>query len=319
MTRLSLRLRAAASRLTRAALGATLGLGLTLAVVDRAAFAGEVAPVAPAAAAPSTGPALWVVKDEDSTIYLFGTVHLLRPDTIWRTPAFDAALAASDEVYLEITEIDQPEVMQPLVMRYGMAAEGQGLSTYLDDQDEGRLDAAARSVGATGAAFEPMRPWLAAMQVTVAGVVKSGYDPTSGVDLRILSAAKEAGKPVKGLETAEQQLQFFSTLPDEVQVDFLRQSLESFENGADLLDAIVTGWSAGDVASIEANIIDEMKEWGSLYDILLVRRNTDWADQIETMLEGSGTTFIAVGAGHLVGDDSVQEILQDRGVVAVRQ
>lgn len=300
-------------------LGAGVVAGLALYTVA-AAPAAHAQPAATAVPPGETGPALWVVRDADSTLYLFGTVHMMRPETQWRTPRIEEALRASDTLYLEIKEVDPASAasVQPLMLKYGMAETGRGLSTLMTAQDMTRLDAIARTLGATGAAFEPLRPWMAALQVTVAGIVRAGYSPTSGVDPLLKAAAVEAGKPVMGLETVEQQLSFFAGLSDEIQADFLRQTLADFDEGPARLDAIVDAWARGDDAVLAREIVDEMKTWGPVYDALLVRRNADWARQIKTMLDGSGTAFIAVGAGHLVGEDSVQAALARQGVLAER-
>lgn len=301
-----------------------VGVAASLALYGLAASPAlaQAAPSPATATAPraDAGPALWVVRDADSTIYLFGTVHMMRPEVQWRTPAFEAALRSSDTVYFEIKEIDAESAaaVQPLMLKYGLAPAGQGLSTIMTEADMTRLDAVAQSLGATRAALEPMRPWMAAVQVTVAGIVKAGYSPASGIDPLIKAAAVENGKPVMALETVEQQLSFFADLPNDLQADFLRQALADFDQGPAKLDAIVNAWATGNVAGLETEIVDEMKKWGAIYDVLLVQRNADWANQIKTMMDGSGTVFIAVGAGHLVGEDSVQAVLAQHGVVAER-
>jgi uncharacterized protein YbaP (TraB family) len=119
----------------------------------------------------------------------------------------------------------------------------------------------------------------------------------------------------KGLETLEGQIQMLAGLSEDTQVAFLRSTLSDFENATAALDGLVDAWATGDVDGIERLGVNEMREQSlELYDALLTRRNTNWAGQIQTLLEGSGTVFIAVGAAHLAGDDSVQEILADRGV-----
>lgn len=313
------RLRRAAALAGKTLAGVAAGLAL-YGLAAGPVFAQTPAPAATTPPRSEAGPALWVVRDADSTLYLFGTIHLMRPDVQWRTPAFEAALNASDHVYFEIKEID-PEsaaAVQPLMSKYGLAEAGRGLSTVMTEADMARVDAVAAQLGAPPGAFEPFRPWMAALQVSVAGIVKAGYSPTSGIDPLIKAEAVAAGKPVSALETVEQQLKFFADLPDAVQADFLRQSLADFDQGPAKLDAIVAAWSTGDVARLESEIVDEMKQWGVVYDVLLVQRNADWARQIKAMLEGSGTTFIAVGAGHLVGPDSVQAALAREGVTAER-
>ncbi|MFN3538038.1 MAG: TraB/GumN family protein, partial [Brevundimonas sp.] len=266
------------------------------------------------------GPAMWVVSDEDSTIYLFGTVHLLKPDTPWRTPALDAALAEATELWLEVPNMDDQAAALPLVQQYGMNIGGVPVSSLLTAEENAQLQAAAAAIGVPPQAMDMMQPWLVGLQVSVAAAVRAGYDPASGVDIRLKASADEAGTTVRGFETLEQQFRFFHDLPQEVQMEFLRQSLATWEEAEEMLNSMVALWAAGDVEGFETLVIDEMQaEWGQLYDVLLVQRNADWANQIEAMLEGSGATFIAVGAAHLAGDDSVQSMLQDRGVTVTRR
>ncbi|WP_122464400.1 TraB/GumN family protein [Brevundimonas lutea] len=313
-------LKSVAARAARLAVGTALGSALALSWATAPVAAQEAPAVAAPATATTADPALWVVRDADSTIYLFGTVHLLRPEVDWRSDKVDAALAASDELWLEIADVDDQAAAMPLIQRYGLAPADQPLSSTLTEEDRAKLDAAAGAIGASAAAMEPFRPWLAALQVSVAAIVRAGYDPESGVDPKIKAAAVAAGKPVKGLETMEQQFGFFANLPLETQVEFLRQALDGYEDAPTELDQMVDAWVRGDIDAIDQIIVEDMKvEWGDVYEVLLVDRNADWTGQIQEMLEGSGTAFIAVGAAHLAGDDSVQAMLQQQGVTVERQ
>lgn len=309
--------------LSLTALGAVLGLGLAGAVafqpVRAFAQAVEAAP-APAAApravpqAEGKGPALWVVRDADSTLYLFGTVHVLRPTTAWGSPRVDAAFDSADQIWFEISNPDDQAAVMPLVQQYGISPD-RPLSSLLTAEELTALNAAAAGAGLTAAQMDPFRPWLAGLTLSVAPLLRAGYDPQSGVELILKARAEAAGKPVQGLETIDKQISILAGMSEADQVAFLRSLLESFEDATVELDRMVGAWASGDVATLEAVAVDEMQtETPALYEALLVRRNTDWANQIQTMLAGSGTVFIAVGAAHLAGDDSVQEILEDRGV-----
>lgn len=313
---------AAAGRL---AAGLVLGFGLVAAVaapVDAFAQEASQAAVAPAAvAAPSVvpqaegqGPALWVIRDADSTLYLFGTVHVLRPTTAWGSQRVDAAFDSADKLILEISNPDDQAAFMPVIQQHGLSPE-RPLSSLLNAEERAKLDAAARMLGASGANFDPMRPWLAALTLSVAPLAKAGYDPTSGVELILTARAKAAGKEVTGFETIDEQVRILAGFPEADQLDFLRETLKDFDTATTELDALVAAWAAGDVEAIETLGVKPMQEGNAaVYQALLVKRNTNWADQIQTLLDGSGTAFIAVGAAHLAGDDSVQSILARRGV-----
>ena len=308
------RIKHAGSLAARLATGTALGVGLFAAVAGTPGFA------VAQEAAPSQGPAMWVVSDADSTIYLFGTVHLLKPDTQWRTPELDAALAEATELWLEVPNVDDQAAAVPLIQQYGLNMGGEPLSSLLTEEENAQLAAAAAAIGVPIQATEVMQPWLVGLQVSMAAAVRAGYDPASGVDTRLKASADESGTVVRGFETLEQQIRFFHDLPQDIQLQFLRQSLATWEEADEMIDAMVETWAVGDVEGFEEIFLDEMQsDWGDLYDVLIVNRNTDWTGQIQTMLEGSGTTFIAVGAGHLAGEDSVQSMLEDRGVTVTRR
>ncbi|WP_082064317.1 TraB/GumN family protein [Brevundimonas sp. KM4] len=309
------RLLSSVSSLARGAVGVAGGLALFVAIagVPADALAQTAAPAAPAPIQ-GEGPALWVVRDADSTLYLFGSVHVLRPTTGWSSPRVEAAFDSASDIWFEISNPDDQAAIMPLIQQHGLSPETP-LSSRLTPQENAELDAAAQVMGASAAQLQPMKPWLAALSLSVAPLIKAGYDPKSGVELVLKARAEAAGKPIHGFETIDKQIGILAGLPDDVQLAFLRETLKDYENAATKLDEMVEAWARGDVATLDRVTITEMKEASpALYQSVLVDRNTDWANQIQTMLEGSGTAFIAVGAAHLTGDDSVQAILQKRGV-----
>lgn len=310
----------------RTMLGAILGIGLAAALVlePTRAFAQVAAPApvtAPAAVpqATGTGPALWVIRDADSTLYLFGTVHVLRPTTAWGSARVDAAFASADQVWFEISNPDDQMAIIPLIQQHGLSQD-RPLSSLLTADEMTELNALAASAGMPAGQIDVFRPWLAGLTLSVTPLIKAGYDPQSGVELILKARADAAGKPVHGFETIDKQVGIMAGMSEADQLASLRALLESWEDATVELDGMVEAWAAGDVARLEEITVEEMRtEAPADYEALLVRRNTDWAGQIQTLLEGSGTVFIAVGAAHLAGDDSVQEILADRGVAVTRE
>ena len=313
---LSARLRSSVSTLARGAVGVAGGLALFVAIAGVPADA--LAQTATASPAPAPiqgqGPALWVVKDADSTLYLFGSVHVLRPTTGWASPRVEAAFDSASDIWFEISNPDDQAAVMPLIQQHGLSPETP-LSSRLTPEENAELEAAAQAMGASAAQLQPMKPWLAALSLSVAPLVKAGYDPKSGVELVLKARAEAAGKPIHAFETIDKQIGILANLPDDVQMAFLRETLKDYENAVTMLDGMVEAWAKGDVETLDRIMVEEMKAASpALYQALLVDRNTDWANQIQTLLAGSGTTFIAVGAGHLTGDESVQAILQQRGV-----
>lgn len=263
-------------------------------------------------------PALWVVKDADTTLYLFGTIHLLPKDTDWHYPALDRALAHSDALVVEITD-DNPANMTALVLRLGMDAT-HPLSSLLSPGDFHRLDLAARKAGLPGTtALNVMRPWLAALTLTLAPLTRAGLDPARGVDRQLRDMMTKAGKPVRALETAKEQIHFLADMPTRLQLDMLRQTVHEADHASVEMQALLDAWQAGDDVAI-ARLENELmkRETPTLYQRLLVQRNAAWAGRIKAMLDTPGTVFIAVGAAHLAGPDSVQAQLHQLGIDSTR-
>lgn len=265
-------------------------------------------------------PALWVVTDADTTLYLFGTVHLLPRATDWHFPALDQALADSEALVVEITDDDKAH-MTALVRRYGIDT-AHPLASQLSSFERGRLDRAARLADVPGgtAALDIMRPWLAALMLTVAPLTKAGLDPAAGVDIQLRASMTRAGKPVRALESAEQQIRFLADMPQAQQLALLRSTLRDTDRATVNLNALLGAWKAGDDAAMARLQNDLMRrEEPRLYQHLLVDRNKLWATRIKAMLDEPGTVFIAVGAAHLAGADSVQAQLAALGVASTRE
>jgi uncharacterized protein YbaP (TraB family) len=276
------------------------------------------APAATPAVAGAPAPAMWVIKDHDSTIYLFGTVHLMKPDKQWRTPKFDAAFNSAEEIWLEINEGEDPAAMQALVMQLGMDP-ANPLSERLTPAEYERFKAAATKSGLPAAVLDPMKPWMAGITLSFVPMMKAGYDPNAGVDSVVKANGKDAAKPIRAFESAEQQLRFFDSLPSEIQVEFLMSSVDELDESAKMLDAMVDYWVVGDTQGLESELVTDMKDrYPELYKVLLVDRNTAWADVLAERLEGNGVSFVAVGSAHLVGEDSVQRFLAKKGIKASR-
>ena len=264
-------------------------------------------------------PALWVVKDADTTIYLFGTVHLMPSDAGWHSPELDRAMADSRTLYIELTD-DDPANMAALVLRYGMDAV-HPLSSQLSQSEAHRLSLLANKLGVPGGmqTLNVMRPWLAALTLAVTPLLKAGLDPEHGVDKQLKAQMSTAGKPVLGLETAEQQIRFLADMPRAIELALLRSTMRDADKGAFQLTELIDAWKAGDVDSIARIGNDDMRRHEpKLYQLLLVQRNQVWATKIAAMLQQPGTVFIAVGAAHLAGPDSVQARLELLGVPVER-
>ena len=290
----------------------------------RALF-GAVALAVCALGAPALAqPAMWVVKDADSTIYLLGTIHVLKPDTKWQTDKLDAAIAQSDTLWQELPTSDPMAIgmeLLPLIMQHGYSQDTK-LTDLLTPAEMQSLDEAAKLTGVpgmSGVALNRMRPWNAALNISNSAVMRAGYDPLSSVDGQIEKKFGARGIKPNGFETARQQITIFADMTPEEELSFLRGTLQEYQNAPTEVEKLVTYWANGDIAKLNALFLSEAKdEGGSFYDQLFTNRNRNWTAKIEEMLAGKGVTFIAVGAGHLVGEDSVIAMLAAKGIKADR-
>lgn len=277
---------------------------------------------APAANAKATGrvdanPALWVVKDADTTVYLFGTVHVLRANVDWFDGPVKAAYDKSGELVLEMVE---PELAaaQTLVMSKAVDPDGPPLTKKLGPDLAARYTAAMAKADLPVAQFEGFEPWFAATILSTVPLEKLGYVADSGAEAVLSKAAKASGKPVTGLETMEQQLGYFDTLPEPLQIRFLKSTVDDIANVEAEFAQLIATWTAGKPEELARIMNEALIENPEIGKVLLADRNARWAVQIDDRMDRPGTTFVAVGAGHLAGADSVQAMLTKRGFKVTR-
>jgi len=264
-------------------------------------------------------PAIWVVKGPHATVYLFGTIHALDKTHPWRSAKVDAAIQQSQALWLEIPNPEDAASMQPLILQLGMDM-AHPLSSRLTADQQTKLSKAAVGLPGGSALLEPMKPWLAAMMLSLGPVLQAGFDPESAVELQLKPEFAQANKPVKGFETAEQQLHYFADMSDKAQLDFLASELDDADSAVDKFKQLVAAWYAGDIEKLDAlNNADFRDKYPDLFQLLIVKRNQHFATQIQDMLKGDGVTLVAVGAGHLVGKDGVPALLEKQGYKVTRE
>lgn len=282
-----------------------------------AALAVLLTPAAHAQAVQDADPAIWVVRDKDTTIYLFGTFHALKPGLTWFDEAVKDAFDASDEVMLEMV-LPDPAALQPVVMRLAANDGGPTITELLPQDKRAPYASAMTAAGLPPAMFETMDPWFPAVTLAALSLPKHGYDPSQGAEQVITAAAKAANKPVGGFETAEQQLGYFDGLPRPLQVKFLVQTVDELPELGPTLDTMLARWSSGDADGLGKAMNDNLAETPEIANVLLFQRNERWADWIAERMKRPGTVFVAVGAGHLAGPKSVQFYLSKRKLKARR-
>ena len=271
------------------------------------------------AGAAQAAPALWEVRDKDSVVYLFGSMHVLAPNVRWRTRAFDHAYAAADRVWFETRADVGPDRIKALVDLYGVDPD-RSLTEKLSPTALATLRPVLDRDGVPLEQVERLRPWAAAMMLSVAPMSQKGARVESGVDVATTQRARMAEKPIETFETIEQQLRIFADLPEPVELAYLddvaREQLSPPRDGVVLERA----WLKGDMNRLGAVLVDHMRtERPELYQALLLRRNLAWADRLDAVMrQGQGTDLVVVGALHMAGNQGLPALMRARGY-AVRR
>ena len=276
--------------------------------------------LAAAPAPPQAHPALWKVSDADTTIYLFGTMHLLPAGTNWMDPQIKAAIDKSQSLTLEAVLDQDPTLVATVLMKIGHATGLPPLAERVPAAQRPELAKLVKASGLPAGFLDGMKTWSAALMLTGAALQQIGVDAAAspGVEPQLTALFRSANKPVDGLETAELQLGYFDKLPETAQRAFLVATLDDPKKArADFLK-MLAAWEKGDPAAIEKSFADDPEFTPELRDLLIRQRDHAWAEAIAKRLGQPGTVFVAVGAGHLVGPDSVQKMLEAKGLKTVR-
>lgn len=271
----------------------------------------------PTAAAHDADPALWEVRDADTTIYLFGTIHVLEPGLTWFDEAVKQAFDKSDTL---VTEIIAPDAasMQALVARVGASPDGPTLTEQLPAAQRPAYAAALAQLHFSPEALDHMKPWLAAVTLSVAPLRDMGFSDANGPETVLGQAAATEHKRTEALETAEQQFGYFNSLSQGAQLSFLTSTLDELPKLRATMETMVKDWSAGDPDALAREMNDSLKDSPEVAQTLLFARNKNWAAWIAERMKRPGTVFVAVGAGHLAGRGSVQDQLGAYKLKAVR-
>ena len=252
--------------------------------------AAEPAPAsAPAPTTVDVDPALWVVKDEDTTIYLFGSVHVLKPGLGWFDEAVKDAFDKSDQLMLEIVMPEDQSEVAKVMIPMAMDTTGKTIPSRLNEDELKAYQAAMTNLGLPANAFDNFEPWFPAMTLAVLPLTKLGYDPEQGAEKQLTAAAKAAGKPIAGLETLEEQLGFFDALPEAQQVAFLNATVRDLDKLGPMLDKMVVLWGKGDPDKLAELMNESMAATPELAKVLLYDRNARWAETIKTRMDQPGT------------------------------
>jgi uncharacterized protein YbaP (TraB family) len=204
------------------------------------------------------------------------------------------------------------------VRQFGMYQPPDRLSDRLKPDDRTALASAAETLDIPMILLDQMRPWYAAMSVSQQAILKAGYDPNSGVERKLLPDVRE--KEIRKFETVAEQLLAFVDLPEDVQISFLMEGVREIGKESDTLNDMVSAWAAGDTQKLDEIMIEgDLAEMPEIYNALLVKRNANWVAKLDQLIKTEpGTFFVAVGAAHLIGKDSVFEKMKPLGYTVER-
>ena len=280
------------------------------------ALAGLAAPVT----AKTRGrPALGAVSDADTTIYLFGTIHLLPQDYQWRTQKFDRAVSSSQQLIVEtIVDEAKPQEMMGAMASLAFSPNLPPIAERVPTAKRTQLDAAIKKSGLPRESFDRMETWAAAFMLLGNQFRDMGLKSGAGVETTLRSAFTSQGKTIGQLETNKEQLSFFDGLPESAQRDLLLGAIEEPTGMSKDFNRMLSAWARGDVSAIAATFNRDLASSPALRDALLKRRNANWTRWVNQRMTEPGSVMIAVGAGHLAGRDSVLDMLKQKGFTVRR-
>lgn len=302
---------------TRLALPLLALLGLSPTLAQEAPSHGPT----PAAHTPATGaPAepperalLYAIETGVNTVYVLGSVHLLRPEAYPLPDVVDQAYADAEVLAFEI-DLDAANEAAATMMQRGAFDDGRTLRDAISPELFDRLAAVLDSLGVPADAFASMKPWMASAALFPVALQNGGFEIAPGVDQHLHGRAQDDGKRRVALETADEQVDVLDTLTPAQQEALLQATVERHASLADELDASTAAWLAGDTGTLEELLMAWAEDVPGLGEALFFRRNRAWVPDVEALLGRPGEdALVVVGAGHLVGAQGLIALLQSRG------
>jgi uncharacterized protein len=257
---------------------------------------------------------VWAIHGDHNTVYLAGSVHLLKANDSALPAAFERAYTGSQTLVMELDlgKVDQTAAAA-WMLQNGMLPDGKTLRQVVGDARYQRLSTEAERLGLPLEVLGQLQPWVLGLQLTELQYTKEGFDPEAGVEQQLEHRAQSDGKPTAGLETLDQQLGFFQTLTIEQQNKFLDLTLDDLHEVDTEFQLVVGAWRRGDADKLAALLSQEYKEFPALYQLLVTQRNRSWEPQIQRYLHDNRNYFVVVGALHLVGQGGLLELLRKDG------
>lgn len=257
---------------------------------------------------------LWEVAGASNSVYLLGSIHLLREQDYPLPTILDVAYADAEVLFMEVDMDDlDPVAAQTAFTNYGVIHGEQTLSDLMGKDAYQKAVAAADAIEIPLEMLSKTEPWLAAMTIEMMMLNRIGFNPLLGIETHMMNKATGDGKPIEGFETIEEQIQFLDGMSLQAQRDMLLSTLTESANLAEIMDEIIEAWHLGDTEQLGADMLEELEKHPELNKALVTDRNARWVDRIEDMLDDEDDYLIIVGALHLIGDDGVPEQLRANG------
>lgn len=257
---------------------------------------------------------LWEVKGAKNSVYLLGSIHLLRSQDYPLPKALDAAYDDAEVLFMEIDMDDMnPLAAQTAFTTYGVIKDEQTLESRMGDELYEQAAAAADALDIPLEMLSKTEPWYAAMTVEIMMLNRIGFNPALGIEMYMMSKASTDNKPIEGFETVEQQVLFLDGMSLKAQREMLLSTLVEGAKLGEMMDELIDAWHHGDTAHLETGMLDELAKHEELNKALVTDRNTRWTARINKLLADDEDYLIIVGALHLVGPDSVPRQLQKMG------
>lgn len=276
-------------------------------------IAGALAALAFAGAA-AAEPPVWVVRDKDSEVVLFGSVHVLPPGLAWTPPVLDRALKAADDIWFELPIDAQSEAdTATLATRVGVLPPDGSLFKLLSPEDGALMNRVAAAYGVSPALLDRLQPWLAEIALAGGAYRKIGADANDGVEKTIAAMATPKARR-EAFETPAEQIKFLSAGAMAEQVASLRATMQEMEDKPDEFTILVKAWMDGDIETLDREAVAPIRKTSpELFRRLVVERNAHWTKVLDARLKGHGRTVVVVGIGHLIGPEGVPARLRALG------
>lgn len=257
---------------------------------------------------------VWLATKNGNTVYLGGTIHMLRADDYPLPPEFETAYAEADSLYFEI-DIDQMNdpVAQLGMLQRLMYTDGRTLQTVLNNEAYSTLTDYVAKFGMPMLMLQNMKPGMLMSTLELLEFQTRGFTP-DGVDMHFHHRAKADGKTIEAFETVDEQIGFIENMGEGEESEYVLLSLRDLEKIDDDIESMVSIWRNGEADDLVELFVEDMEETiPGVYQTLLLDRNNKWMPTIEAMFNDSDTEFILVGVAHLVGEDGLVQHLRNRG------